>query len=89
MPLIPTALRSHQISSQAGSIQASFWLEARRALESAILRLKQAHVSLPARPIHTGDAHKVLGTQSSLAAPSATAPKASAGLLAIHRSCTQ
>lgn len=86
MPLIPTALRSHQTSSQAGSVQASFWPEAGRALESAIPRLKQAHVSLPGRPIHTGEAHKALGTQSSLAAPSATAPNALAGLLAIHRS---
>lgn len=89
VPLIPTALPSHQTSSQAGSIPASFWLEAGSALESAILRLKQAHVSFPASSIHTEAAHKVLGTQPSLAAPSATAPKVSAGPLAIHRSCTQ
>lgn len=89
VPPIPTALRSPWISSQAGSVQASFWLEAGRALESAVPRLKQARVSLPVRPLHTGEAHKVLGPWSPPSLPSATAPNALAGWLALHRSCTQ
>ena len=61
VPLIPAAPWSHWISSQAGSVQASIWREAGKALELAAPRLKRARTSLPARPLHTVGAHKVLG----------------------------
>lgn len=64
VPLIPTALWSHRIWSQAGSDQASIWLEAGRALEPAAPRLKQGHTSLPVRPLCAAGAHKVLGAHS-------------------------
>lgn len=63
VPLIPTAPWPQQISSQAGSVQASVWRDASKALELTPPRLKRARNLLPARPCHTVGAHKVLGAR--------------------------
>lgn len=63
VPLIPTAPWPQRISSQAGSVQASVWRDAGKALELTPPRLKRARTFLPARPRHTVGAHKVLGAR--------------------------